>query len=349
MQKDSRTVVVTGIRATGRLHYGTYLGVMRDAVALSRDPEMSCFFFVANLHTLTTRPNPAGLLADQRGIVRDYLAAGIDPEKSVIYAQSSVLETVVLSWLLSNLTPVGSLVGMPHYKEKKDALRVAGFGGDEGSDEDSFGGNAGLLNYPVLMAADILGVQADLVPVGQDQHPHVEFARRLARSFNRRYGNLFPIPDLLEGEAVRAPSLQGGGKMSKSDDRGVIYLDDPPETIQAKFRVAVTDPQRQRRRDPGNPSVCNIFTYHHLVSSGEEIAWAQNGCLSAGIGCAECKQVVSGHVVEMLAEFRERRVELDAKPSSYFDEILREGGLRARACIKPVVEQAMELMGVPSF
>jgi len=350
MEEDSRIVVVSGLRATGRLHLGNYLGAIVNLVKLSRDPEKVCYFFVANLHTLTTRPDPAGLLDDQRGIVRDFLAAGIDPETSVIYAQSSVPETSVLSWLLACLAPVGQLVNMPHYKEKKDNLRKIDKFDDAGQDEDGFGGNAGLLTYPVLMAADILGVQANLVPVGEDQHPHVEFARRLARRFDRLYGEeLFPIPDLLEGEAVRVPSLQGDGKMSKSDDRGIVYLNDQPEGIHAKFKVAVTDPQRQRRRDPGNPEVCNIFTYHHLVSTPEEIAWAQNGCMTAGIGCAECKRVVSGHVADMLAEFRERRVELDTKPPGYFDEILHEGGLRARARIKPVVERAQELMGVRIF
>lgn len=346
--EDGRIVVVSGLRATGRLHLGNYLGAIRHLAKLDRDPEKRCFFFVANLHTLTTRPDATGLIEDQRGIVLDFLAAGIDPNRSTIYVQSSVPETAVLSWLLANLSPVGQLVGMPHYKEKKDALRRIDVDLPEESDaDDSFGGNAGLLTYPVLMAADILGVQADLVPVGEDQHPHVEFARRLARRFNRLYGDLFPVPELLEGEAVRVPSLRGEGKMSKSDDRGVVYLNDPPKLIHEKFRVAVTDPQRKRRSDQGDPEVCGIFTYHHLVSTPSEISWAQQGCMNASIGCAECKLCVSTHVADMLAEFRERRAELETKPMGYVDEILHEGGLRARAHIRPVVEKAMEFMGVP--
>lgn len=349
--EDQKIVVVSGLRATGRLHLGNYLGAIRYLAELDRDPKNQCFFFVANLHTLTTRPDATGLIEDQRGIVLDFLAAGIDPNRSIIYAQSSVPETPVLSWLLANLSPVGQLVGMPHYKEKKDVLRKidAGLHDELNTDDDGFGGNAGLLTYPVLMAADILGVLANLVPVGEDQHPHVEFARRLARRFNHLYGELFPIPELLEGEAVRVPSLRGDGKMSKSDDRGVVYLNDPPNLIREKFRVAVTDPQRKRRSDPGNPEVCGIFTYHHLVSTPAEISWAQHGCMNAGIGCAECKLCVSNHVSDMLAEFRERRAELENRPKGYVEEILHEGGLRARAQISPVVERAMELMGVPRF
>lgn len=334
---SDKQIVLSGIRATGNPHLGNHLGAFVDFVELDKDPTKDCMFFIANWHTLTTRPDPETMERDLRDIVLTFLATGIDPERSTIFAQSSVPETAILSMLLSNLTPVAKLEGMHHWKEKKDRL-----------EKEGLAANAGLLGYPVLMAADILGPLADLVPVGEDQHAHVELARVLAKRFNSRYGELFPVPELLERSAVRVPSLDASGKMSKSDSSGTILLDDTPDLVELKFKRAVTDPQRQRLSDPGDPRKCNIFTYHHMVSSGEEIAWAGSSCRTAAIGCVECKMVVAKHVNKILAPIQERKAELLA---SGFDvmEILHEGGKRARALIRPTVERASEMMGVRGY
>lgn len=330
-------VVLSGIRATGVLHLGNYMGALVNFARLDKDPDKDCFFFVATQHSLTTREDPDALDRDMREIVLTFLACGIDPEKSTIYVQSSVPETNQLAWLLACLAPVSELVTMPHFKDKADNLK--GLGQEA---------NGGLLTYPLLMAADILGPQANLVPVGDDQKPHVEFARRLARQFNKRYNtDLFPIPDLLEGDGKRVPGLQADGKMSKESGNqdGTIFLLDSAAEVERKVKRGVTDPQRVGRRDPGDPNVCNIFTMHHMFSTPEEIAWAQTGCQTAGIGCVECKRVIWEHINARLAPIQERRRELEAEGVDV-EEILHEGGKRARARIKPVVEEALELAGV---
>ena len=249
---NSKTVVLSGIRATGQLHLGNYLGAIQHFVTLAQDPSNDCFYFIANLHTLTTRQDPQQMQIDLRNIVLDFMACGLDPEKSTIYAQSSVPELSELSWLLACLTPVSGLMNMHHFKEKKDRLS-----------EEGLKANAGLLTYPVLMAADILGPHANLVPVGEDQHAHVEMARELAKRFNHHFGDgIFPIPNLLEGEGIRVPGLTADGKMGKSEADSAIMLNDSPDEVERKLRSAVTDPQRMKRSDPGDPEVCNIFTFH---------------------------------------------------------------------------------------
>lgn len=335
---NSKTVVLSGIRATGQLHLGNYMGALRNFVTLAQDPNNECFYFIANLHTLTTRQDPIQMQADLRNIVLDFLACGLDPERSTIYAQSSVPEISELSWLLACLTPVSALMGMPHFKEKTDKLS-----------EEGMVANAGLLTYPVLMAADILGPHANLVPVGEDQHPHVELARELARRFNHHFGDTFPVPNLLEGEAIRVPGLTASGKMGKSEADSAIMLNDSPEDVDRKLRSAVTDPNRRRRSDPGNPEVCNIFTFHHLMSDPEEIEWARKGCTSASIGCVECKAVITRHINEILAPIRARRQELLVRGMDFIDEIIHEGGKRARKVIAVNVAEAKEKMGVPFY
>lgn len=336
--KDRRQVVLSGIRATGQLHLGNFLGAIQHFVELAQDPDNDCYYFIANLHTLTTRQDPDRLQADLRNIVLDYLACGLDPERCTIYAQSSVPEISELAWLLACLTPVHGLMNMHHFQEKRDDLEGAGLTA-----------NAGLLTYPVLMAADILGPHANLVPVGQDQHAHVELAREVARRFNYHFGNTFPIPDLLDGPGIRVPGLSASGKMGKSDAEGSIMLTDDQTTVDHKFRRAITDPQRQKRSDPGDPQVCNIYTFHQLLSTAEQLQWAHQGCTSAGIGCLECKTVVAGHVNDILAPIRERRRELLAQGIDRIDDIIREGGLKARQVIAPHVAEAKDKMGVPFY
>lgn len=335
--KKEKDVVLSGIRATGKLHLGNYLGAMRYFVELSKDQTKKCFFFVANLHTITTRTNPAEIKKDLLEIILTYVSVGIDPENSVIFAQSSVPETCELNWLLACLTPVAELERMPHYKEKKLNKELL-------TESD----NAGLLTYPVLMAADILGPKANLVPVGEDQHPHVELARGLARRFNTYFGETFPVPELLSSNPIRVPGLDGLGKMGKSD-QNTIDLSDSPEIVRSKLARAKTDVSRARRSDPGNPAKCNIYTFHSLVSTGEEIGEVYKGCTSAGIGCLDCKKIVANHVIELLEPIQQCRSELNRKSSGYALEILVEGGKKARKIIAQTVAEAKDRMGVPFY
>lgn len=336
---EGKKVIVTGLRATGSLHLGNLLGAIQPCVALQDTPGNLGFFFVANLHTLTTRIDPKELLRDMFELVLTFIAAGIDPEKSVLYAQSSIPETSELAVLLSNIAYVAELQGKSHFEEKSLALTASGKSV-----------NAGLLYYPILMAADILGVQADIVPVGQDQVPHVEFTRDLARRFNATFQEFFTVPGFMERSSVLIPGLGASGKMGKSESSdNVIFLTDKPAEVGRKLRRAVTDPHRHRRSDPGNPAKCNIFTLHHQLSTPEEIVFVQTGCQTAGIGCAECKAIVAQHVNDLLAPIQNRREELLALGQNYVQDVLMSGGQKARERIVPVVEQVKKIMGVPKF
>jgi tryptophanyl-tRNA synthetase len=334
MKKD---IVLSGIRATGKMHLGNYLGAIRNFAKLSQDESKSCFYFIANLHTLTTRTDPQEMQKDLVNIVIDFIASGVDPEKSVIFAQSSVPETSELTWLLACLSPLGDLFRMPHFKEKKEKMMA------EGITE-----NAGLLTYPILMAADILGPLANLVPVGEDQHPHVEFAREIARRFNAQFGETFVVPELLKTEALRVPGLDGTGKMGKSDNN-TIDLTDSPETVSKKIMVAVTDPARKMRKDPGSPEKCNVYSLHTMISSGEEIAQCFRECRCAGIGCVDCKKILIKNVNQLLAPIQERRQEVVSCGPEYPIEVIREGGKKAREVIAKTVNDAKTKMGVPFY
>lgn len=330
---NNKQVVLSGIRATGKLHLGNYFGALRYFAKLANDPRYECNFFIANLHTITTRINPEEIKKDLLNIVIDFISIGIDPSESTIFAQSSIPETCELTWIFNCITTIPELERLPHYKEKKDKTELK-----EGT-------NAGLLIYPVLMAADILGPKANLVPVGEDQHPHVELAREIARRFNAIYGETFPIPELLEGEAVRVPGLDGTGKMGKSD-QNTIDLDDTPEMVSQKVSRAVTDVSRVRRTDAGDPNKCNIYSYHQLLSNSEELTQVYNGCITAGIGCIDCKNIVIKHINDLLAPIQERKRELIKKGPGFPLEILHEGGKRARVKISETVNTVKEKVGV---
>ena len=333
---NKKEVVLSGIRATGKLHLGNYLGAIRYFVELSNDPNKKCFFFIANLHTLTTRIDPAAIQRDLNEIVLTYLACGINVDNSTIFAQSSVPETCELTWLLMCLSTVNELIRMPHFKDKKKNI--------EKSNQYV---NAGLLTYPVLMAADILGPLATLVPVGEDQKPHVEIAKALAQKFNNAFGKLFSEPKTLEHD-IRVPGLDGTGKMGKSDGN-TIDIFDPPNIVWSKLKSAVTDPQRIRRNDSGNPNICNIYTLHTLVSSAEEIKEVYHGCASANIGCIDCKHILENNINAILAPIQERRLEISSQKDNIANDILYSGGRNARQVIAQTVNEAKERMGVPSY
>ena len=220
-----RKVVLSLVRATGRLHLGNYLGAARDFAELSRDETKECYFGVADLHALTTLPDPQELAASSRAVARDYLAAGIDPERAALFLQSAVPETAELFWLLSNVTAAGELQRSKTFKEM--------------SAKQPDNVNAGLLNYPILMAADILGPEADLVPVGEDQMAHLEMARNIAQRFNHHYGELLKTPAGYRKKAIRIPGLDGKGKMSKSDGNGFGIADSPEDIWKALGEIDI--------------------------------------------------------------------------------------------------------------
>ncbi len=332
----AQKVVLSGIRATGRLHLGNYLGALERFARMSRDEKYECFFFVADMHTLTTLKEAEQIRADVPEIVLDYLAAGVDPNRAHIYIQSSVPQVAELAWYLSCLTPFGDLQRMPTFKDKASK-----------QPEDV---NAGLLNYPVLMAADILGPRADLVPVGKDQASHLELTADLARRFNHLYGAYFPVPNALKQEMVLVPGLSAmderGGfpKMGKSDGN-TLNLADPAEMTTQKIMVAPTDPQRIRRADPGNPDHCAIYALHQFVSDGGTVAWSREGCQTAGIGCTDCKRKLAENVNGLLAEFRERRRKLSDQPD-LIREVLSAGKAAAEVRFNETIAEVRERMGI---
>ncbi len=327
---QEKQVVLSGIRATGKMHLGNYLGAMKNFVDLQNTAGYQCFYFVADYHTLTTNPDPGELKSNLPGIVLDYLAAGIDPEKSTLYAQSSVPELAELCLLIGMVTPIGELMRCPTFKEKAK------------KQPDNV--NHGLFTYPVLMAADILGPKANLVPVGEDQLPHIEITRFIAKRFTNLYGEIFKMPEALMEKAIRVPGLDGTDKMGKSEGN-TIDLSDSADVIWEKLRVAVTDEQRERRSDPGRPYLCNLYTLHEFVSSAELVKEIDEECRSATIGCVDCKIKLALNITALLEPLQQRRIELAKRPD-YIRQVLHEGGQRARAIIQKTVIEVREKMGL---
>lgn len=322
--------VLTGYRPTGRLHLGHLLGTVDSMLALQEEHE--CFFFIADWHALTTDyEDTSGIAGSTREVVLDWIAAGIDPFRSVIYKQSDVPEVAELALLFSMITPLGWLERNPTYKEQLREL--------EGREIATHG----FIGYPVLQCADITIVRGDLVPVGEDQAPHVELTREIVRRFNRLYGDIFPEPQTILTEARRVLGPDGR-KMSKSYGN-VIWLDDPPERIHEVVRSAVTDPAKVRKGDPGDPEVCNVFHWWKLFFP-DEVPRVDRTCRTGELGCADDKRDFADRLSERLATFRERRAELAAKPGMA-EEVLSAG----RAKIRPIATETMarvrDAMGLP--
>ncbi|OGF20413.1 tryptophan--tRNA ligase [Candidatus Falkowbacteria bacterium RBG_13_39_14] len=326
-------IVLSGIRATGKMHLGNYLGAMKNFVELQKSNAYKCLYFIADYHTLTTTPDPEALKSNLPQIALDYLAAGIDPKKSILYAQSNVPEIAELCLLLGMVMPIGELQRCPTFKEKAK------------KQPDNI--NHGLFTYPVLMAADILGPRADLVPVGEDQLVHLEITRSIAQRFNSRYGETFILPEALKEKAIRVPGLDGTAKMGKSDNN-TIDLSDSAETIRKKLGVAVTDPQRQRRSDPGRPSKCKLFTLHKFVSNENLVTEIREGCKIAKIGCVDCKRKLCEGIIALLEPLQHKRSCI-AKEPDYIFEILKKGGEKARKIIQATVTEVREIMGLRMF
>lgn len=322
-------VVVSGMRPTGRLHLGHLLGTLRNWVSLQADHR--CHFFVADWHVLTTDyEKPRDVTGFAEDMVLDWLAAGIDPERSIVFRQSAIAEHAELALLFGMFTPVPWLERNPTYKEQREQL----------VDRDL--STYGFLGYPVLQAADILLYKAHGVPVGVDQAPHVELTREIARRFNHLYGETFPEPQALLSPVPKVPGTDGR-KMSKSYGNA-IQLDEDPAQVEARLGRMATDPRRARRTDPGDPADCPAHALHRVYDTPEELEWVDRGCRTAGIGCLECKKVMIRHVVDDLEPFREKRRELAARPG-WVREVIEDGTSRARAIARATMEEVRSAIG----
>ncbi len=321
--------VFSGARPTGRQHLGNYLGAMRNYVALQADYD--CVYCVVDLHALTTLDTTRDLKNNTYEMALDWLAAGIDPEHAIVFVQSQVPQVTELHTILSMVTPLGKLTDLPTFKDK---VR-----------ENPNNVNYGLVGYPVLMTADIVLYKADTVPVGVDQQPHIEFARETVRSFNYRFNtNVLIEPGMKATEIPKVLGIDGQQKMSKSLNNHIELASTPVETVQRVMSM-VTDPQRMRRADPGNPDVCNVYTLHKIFSSPEEVAHINVECRRAGIGCVDCKKLLAKNMNAHLEPFRARREELDQKPDHIWD-VLHNGAQRARAIAEQTMGEVRDAIGL---
>ncbi len=328
--EKTRPRILSGIQPSGTIHIGNYFGAIENWVRLMDDYD--CFFTIVDYHAITVPYDPKVMPQRTWDAVLDNMAAGLDPARCTIFIQSHVPEHTELCWLLNSVTPLGDLGRMTQFKEK--------------SERDKENVCAGLFNYPILQAADILIYFAAAVPVGEDQAQHVEFTREVARRFNGRFGDYFPEPRTLIGRGARVMGLDGAAKMSKSLQNH-IGVTEEPEAIWEKLRPAKTDEARKRRSDPGEPDRCNIFSYHKLVTLPPELDEIARGCRGAGIGCIDCKKVFFRNLMKVLDPIRERRKELAAQPG-FVAAALREGEARARAVARETVRGAKKLMGLES-
>lgn len=320
---------LSGMRPTGKLHLGNYLGALKNWVTLQ--DRYRCFFFVANWHALTSDlSHTAEIPGNTIEMAADWLGAGLSPERSVLFIQSLVPEHAELNLLFSMVTPVGWLERVPTYKETVEQLHI---------ESPSFG----LLGYPLLQAADILIYKANYVPVGVDQLPHIELTREVARRFNNAFGPVFPEPEAMLTEIPKVPGTDGR-KMSKSYDN-CIYLSDPPEVVIPKIKTMMTDPARKRRRDAGNPEICPVFDLHKIFTPDADRRSCAEGCRTAGIGCLDCKGVLLTYLLPPLAEIRERRQRFAEKPKEVV-EILKDGSRRAREVAQATIADARRAVGI---
>lgn len=322
--------VFSGARPTGRQHLGNYLGAMLNYVALQEDYE--CVYSIVDVHALTTLETTENLRQNTYEMALDWLAVGIRPEDAIIFIQSHVPEVMELHTYLSMITSLGKLTDLPTFKEK--------------ARQNPNNINYGLVGYPVLMAADILLYKANLVPVGVDQAPHLEFTRELVRSFNFHFKTQALIePQMKATQVPKVLGIDGVNKMGKSLNNHIELASTPEETLQ-RVKQMVTDPQRIRRSDPGNPDVCNVFSMHKIFSSSEEVDMVNRECRTAGIGCVDCKKLYAKNLNNHLAPFRERRARIDEKPDQVW-EILDDGAQRAGKIAKATMVDVRQAIGLP--
>ena len=329
----ARPRVLSGMRPTGKLHLGNYMGALANWVKLQ--DQYDCYFFIADWHALTTDyADTSQVTSNIKEVLLDYLAAGLDPAKSVLFLQSRVKQHAELALLLGMSTPLGWLERVPSYKEMQENLTSR--------DLTTYG----FLGYPVLMAADILVYQADFVPVGQDQQAHVELTREVARRFNQFYSlngrEVLPEPKVLLTPSPKLPGTDGR-KMSKSYGN-TILLSDPEPVVRQKLKTMVTDPARIRRTDKGDPDKCPVGDLHKVFSTPETMAKVYEGCRTAGIGCIECKGWAADSLLKVLQPIQERRAAI-SEPQAI--EILNEGSRRAAVRAEQTMVEVRDAMKMP--
>jgi len=318
--------ILSGMRPTGKLHIGHYVGALENWVRLQN--EYDSFHLIADYHALTTDLDTKDIYQNSIDMLIDWLAAGLDPEKSPMFRQSQIKQHTELNLIFEMLITVNRLERNPTLKDQARDLNI----------ENIIFGHLG---YPVLQAADILLYKGNAVPVGDDQVPHVEITREIARRFNNVYGEVFPEPEPLLTRFSRLPGLDGNAKMSKSLGNAVLLSDDP-ETVKAKIRKAVTDPQKIRKGDPGNPEICLIFAYHKKFNPGE-VPEIDAGCRSGALGCVDCKMNCSSKISLFLEPIREKRKYYEERTDEV-KSILNDGEQRARKTAEATMTEVHQKM-----
>ncbi|MEE8541692.1 MAG: tryptophan--tRNA ligase [Desulfobacterales bacterium] len=322
--------ILSGMRPTGPLHLGNLLGALENWVNMQ--DTYDCFFFIADWHALTSDyENTASIQGYIRHLVIDWLSAGLTPDKSTLFVQSHIKEHAELFVFLTMITPVPWLERNPTYKDQMVQI--------QNKDLSTFG----FLGYPVLQAADIIMYKAYGVPVGVDQVPHIEITREIARRFNYLYQEIFPEPEAILTET---PKILGFDrrKMSKSYNNA-IYLADSPDEIAAKVSKMITDPQRARRSDPGNPEICNVYEFHKIYTDKEVVSRIYDDCRTAQIGCVECKKIMAQSLIEGLAPIRKKRAYYEARPD-LVDDIISDGDARARQVARQTMQEVREAVKI---
>jgi tryptophanyl-tRNA synthetase len=319
--------IFSGMQPSGEAHLGNYLGALRRWVEMQ--DEYDCVWCIVDDHAITAGGDPRDMPSNVFDLAVSFLAVGLDPERAILFVQSDVHEHTELAWLFNAVTPVGDLERMTQFKDKSQRFESV---------------PAGILNYPILQAADILLYKADAVPVGEDQRQHLELTRDIARKFNAAYGETFPEPDAVIGKAGKILGLDGDAKMSKSLGNTVGILAEPDE-VWSRVRTAVTDPQRVRRDDPGRPEVCNVFSLHGFFTDEAARADIDTRCRAGEIGCVDCKRMLSDNIAGAFAPFRERAAHYRANPDEV-RRVLDEGAEKARAIARSTMAEVRQRMGL---
>jgi len=320
--------IFSGIQPSGEIHIGNYVGAIRNWVKLVETYD--CIYCVVDYHAITIDYEVSTLQKRILDTATLLVACGLTPERCIVFVQSHVREHTELAWIFNCVTPVGELERMTQFKEKGKQHR--------------HNVNVGLLDYPVLQAADILIYKAGFVPVGEDQIQHVEFSREIARKFNTRFGETFPEPDVLLSTAPKILGTDGQVKMSKSMNNAIGLLESP-EAIWEKLRVAATCEHRQKRSDPGHPEHCNIFTMHQAFSKPDEIAHVDHNCRTAGFGCIDCKKILYKNMMEEIGPIQQRVRDLNTN-SGYIPDVLRTAAKRCQTIVDAVMDEVREKIGV---
>ncbi len=319
--------IFSGIQPSGEIHIGNYVGAIRNWVQLVN--RYDCIYSVVDYHAITIESEAASMPQRILETAAVLVACGLTPDRCKVFVQSHVPEHTELAWIFNCVTPVGELERMTQFKEKGKQHRQ--------------NVNVGLLDYPVLQAADILVYKAGYVPVGEDQIQHVEFSREVARKFNARFGDTFPEPKVILSSAPRILGTDGNAKMSKSLNNAIALLD-PPEMIWEKLRTSATCEHRQRRSDPGHPEHCNIFTMHQAFSKPDQIALVDHQCRTAGFGCIDCKKILFENMREEIVPIQTRFKEIHQNPQ-YMIDALRSGAARCKAIAEEVIDEVRTKIG----